>query len=108
VAPVIATTRAMVGDLATSADLVPFEADRAALYRAELQEKAPRVAQLAHEVSRGFARRTMAMVVPSLGLERQPLEAQRTVLFALAHLLGTPTATEPRHRRVLWDVKARA
>src|SRR5581483_1524982 len=82
--------------------------DRAALYRAELQEKAPRVAQLAHEVSRGFARRTMSMVVPSLGLERQPLEAQRTVLFALAHLLGTPTATEPRHRRVLWDVKARA
>jgi alpha-ketoglutarate-dependent taurine dioxygenase len=49
----------------------------------------------------------MAVVVPSLGLEDQPLERQRYVLFALGNLLGTPTATEPRDRRVLWDVKLR-
>jgi hypothetical protein len=40
-------------------------------------------------------------------LEDQPLELRRHVLFALGNLLGTPTATEPRDRRVLW-VKMRA
>jgi len=106
---VTAVTRNLVPGLKTSADLVPFseESGRADVYRAELCEKAPRVARLADYVSRRFENGTMAAVVPSLGLEGQPLELQRYVLFALGNLLGTPTATEPRHRRALWDVKVR-
>jgi hypothetical protein len=106
---VIATTRAVVPGLKTSADLVPFDEDsgRPDLYRAELYEKAPRVARLACDILRHFESGTMAAVVPSLGLEGQPLEVQRYILFALGNLLGTPTATEPRERRVLWDVKVR-
>ena len=106
---VMAVTRDLLPGLKTSADLVPFgeESGRAELYRAELYEKAPRVARLADDVSHRFESGTMAAVAPSLGLEDQPLELQRYVLFALGNLLGTPTATEPRDRRVLWDVKVR-
>ena len=76
-------------------------------YRARLRETAPRVADLAVRVRRLLDGGTMAAVAPSLGLEREPLEAQRYVLFALSQLLGAPTATGPRDRRVLWDVKVR-
>ena len=106
---VIAATRDFLPGLKTSADLVPFRevGGRADLYRAALREKAPRVACLADDVSRRFESGTMAAILPSLGVEDQPLECQRYVLFALGNLLGTPTATEPRDRRVLWDVKPR-
>ncbi|MDE2200578.1 MAG: TauD/TfdA family dioxygenase [Rhodospirillales bacterium] len=110
VSMVEAATRDLVPSLKSSADLVPVdeETDRVDLYRARLRKTAPRVAELADEVSRLFGNGTMAAVAPSLGLESQPLEAQRHVLFALSHLLGAPTATGPRDRRVLWDVKVRA
>ena len=109
ISKVMAVTRDLLPGLKTSADLVPFgeESGRAELYRAELYEKAPRVARLACDVSHRFESGTMAAVAPSLGLEDQPLELQRYVLFALGNLLGAPTATEPRDRRVLWDVKVR-
>lgn len=106
---VIAATRDFLPGLRTSVDLVPFPkvGGRADLYRAALREKAPRVASLADDVSRRFASGTIAAIVPSIGVEHQPLEWQRYILFALGNLLGTPTATEPRDRRVLWDVKLR-
>jgi len=107
---VVAANHDLVPDLKTSADLAPLDGEtgRLDLYRAQLRETAPLVAELADDVSRLFESRTMAAFAPSLGLERQPLEAQRHVLFALSHLLGAPTATGPRDRRVLWDVKVRA
>ena len=109
ISSVMAVTRDFVPGLKTSADLVPFDEEgRADLYRAELYERAPRAARLADDVSRRFENGIIAAVVPSLGLEDQSLELQRYVLFALGNLMGTPTATEPRDRRVLWDVKVRA
>ena len=110
VSGVVAATRDLVPNLKTSADLVPLDGEtgRAEHYRARLRETAPRVAEFAENVRRLFENGTMAAVAPSLGLERQPLEAQRHVLFALSQLLGAPTATGPRDRRVLWDVKVRA
>lgn len=107
---VMALTRDFVPGLKTSADLIPFseQGSQADMYRAELCEKAPRLAKLADCVSHRLEDGTMAVIVPSLGLEDQPLELGRYVLFALGNLLGTPTATEPRERRVLWDVKVRA
>lgn len=107
---VVAATRDLVPNLKTGADLVPLdeELDQVNLYRAHLRETAPRVAELTDNVRRLLGSGTMAAVAPSLGLERQPLEAQRHVLFAISQLLGTPTATGPRDRRVLWDVKVRA
>jgi alpha-ketoglutarate-dependent taurine dioxygenase len=107
---VIATTRGLVPDLASSAALAPFDEqeDKADRYRAELRERAPRVAGFAHEMARRFEQGTMAVLVPSLGIAALPLEIQRYALFALGYLLGTPTATEPRDRRVLWDVKVRS
>jgi len=107
---VVAATSDLLPGLKTSADLVPLDKDAAdlAAYRARLRETAPLVADLAAGVERLFKRGTMAAIAPSLGLERQPLEAQRHVLFALSQLLGAPTATGPRDRRVLWDVKVRA
>jgi hypothetical protein len=107
---VVATTRDLAPTLKTSADLTPLDEEpaRIDLYRARLRETAPRVADLAAGVRRLFENGTMAAVAPSLGLERQPLEAQRHVLFALSQLLGAPAATGPRDRRVLWDVKVRA
>lgn len=107
---VVAATCDLLPGLKTSADLVPLDVDapHIASYRAHLREAAPRVADLAARVECLFKRGTMAAVAPSLGIERQPLEAQRHVLFALSQLLGAPTATGPRDRRVLWDVKVRA
>ncbi len=107
---VVAATRDLLPALKSSVDLVPLDADAAGVapYRARLRETAPLVADVAASVQRLFESGTMAAVAPSLGLERQPLEAQRHVLFALSQLMGAPTATGPRDRRVLWDVKVRA
>ncbi len=105
----MATTREVAPECEDSADLTPMdkESGLAELYRARLHETAPRISALAEVVSRRLANRDMAVIAPSLGVAQCALEQQRFVLFALSHLLGTPTATEPRTRRVLWDVKPR-
>lgn len=107
---VVAAAHEFLPALKSSADLEPLDEKTAQvdLYRAHLREAAPRVAALATNVKRLLESGTMAAVAPSLGIERQSLEAQRHLLFALSQLLGAPTATGPRDRRVLWDVKVRA
>ncbi|MBV1706741.1 MAG: TauD/TfdA family dioxygenase [Hyphomicrobiales bacterium] len=104
-----ATTREFAPEFADSADLTPMDnvSGLAGLYRARLRETTPRIFALAEVVSRRLANRDMAVIVPSLGVAHYALGEQRFVLFALSHLLGSPTATEPRTRRVLWDVKPR-
>jgi len=106
---VVAATSDLLPRLQSSADLVPLDEATVPVdaYRAHLRQVAPLVAELADDVTRLLERNTMAAVAPTLGIERQPLEAQRHVLFALSYLMGSPTATGPRDRRVLWDVKVR-
>lgn len=92
------------GDVA-SAELPPPR-DPAGL-RVRLREVAPRLTALTDRIRRAFADdEPCAVLIPELGLGEMDIDDKRKGVFALAVLLGNPTANIP-FDRVLWDVKDR-
>lgn len=78
--------------------------DPAAL-RARFQKVAPRLTALTDRVRRTFDEdQPAAVMIPKLGLEAAEVDEKRKGAFALAVLLGDPTANIP-FDNVLWDVK---
>ncbi|MGE4482733.1 MAG: TauD/TfdA family dioxygenase [Acidocella sp.] len=77
------------------------------MLRAMVVEQAPQIFSFAQTVKIHLLQGAMAVHVEKLGLQDLPLELRQCCLFVLGCLLGEPTATDPRERRVLWDVKAR-
>jgi hypothetical protein len=73
----------------------------------ELQRELSKVATLAHlrEGLRGLG--AHGVVLSNLGLQGLPEARRNGALYALALMLGYPTSTDQRTRRVAWDVKAR-
>jgi hypothetical protein len=93
------------GDFAGE-DLTPPR-DPAAL-RARLREVAPRLAALTDRIRRAFDHdEASGVMIPELGLGEAELDDKRKGAFALAVLLGDPTANIP-FDHVLWDVRSRA
>jgi hypothetical protein len=77
--------------------------DPAAL-RARLREIAPRLAALTDRIQRAFdVDRACAVLIPEVGLGERSVDDKRKGIFALATLLGDPTANIP-FDHVLWDV----
>jgi hypothetical protein len=92
------------GDVAGE-DLAPPR-DPAAL-RARLREVAPRLAALTDRIRRAFDHDQAAgVLIPELGLGEADLDGKRKGAFALAVLLGDPTANIP-FNHVIWDVRNR-
>ena len=80
--------------------------DPAAL-RARLREVAPRLAELTDRIRSTFdVDEACAVMVPELGLRELGIDDKRKCVFALAALLGDPTANIPLDC-VVWDVKNR-
>jgi Taurine catabolism dioxygenase TauD, TfdA family len=80
--------------------------DPAAL-RARLREVAPRLAALTDRIRRAFDHdQAAAVLIPELGLGEADLDGKRKGAFALAVLLGDPTANIP-FNHVIWDVRDR-
>jgi alpha-ketoglutarate-dependent taurine dioxygenase len=80
--------------------------DPAAL-RARLREVAPRLTGLTDRIRSAFdVDEACAVMVPELGLRELGIDDKRKCVFALAVLLGDPTANIP-FDQVLWDVKDR-
>jgi hypothetical protein len=80
--------------------------DPAAL-RARLREVAPRLTELTDHIRSAFDDdEACAVMVPELGLRALGIDDKRKCIFALAVLLGDPTANIP-FDQVLWDVKNR-
>lgn len=78
--------------------------DPAAL-RARLQEAAPRLTALTDRIRRTFDEdQPAAVMIPKLGLGTATVDEKRKGAFALAVLLGDPTANVP-FDNVLWDVQ---
>jgi hypothetical protein len=78
--------------------------DPAAL-RARFQEAAPRLTALTDRIRRTFDEdQPAAVMIPKLGLGAAEVDEKRKGAFALAVLLGDPTANIP-FDHVLWDVK---
>jgi hypothetical protein len=78
--------------------------DPAAL-RARFQEVAPRLTALTDRIRRTFDEdQPAAVMIPKLGLGAAGVDEKRKGTFALAVLLGDPTANIP-FDNVLWDVK---
>jgi hypothetical protein len=76
--------------------------------RARLREAAPALTALADRIRRAFDDdRACAVLIPELGLGGLEIDDRRTGVFALAVLLGDPTANIP-FDQVLWDVRNRA
>jgi alpha-ketoglutarate-dependent taurine dioxygenase len=74
--------------------------------RSELRVAAPRLTGLADRLRTAFdVNDACAVLIPRLGLAEAGLEAQRKGVFALAALLGTPTANLP-YDQVIWDVRS--
>lgn len=73
----------------------------------ELQRELSGVATLAHlrESLRGLG--AHGVVLHKLGLQGLPEARRNAALYALTLMLGYPTSTDQRTRRVAWDVKAR-
>jgi hypothetical protein len=91
-------------DLAGEALTPPH--DPAAL-RARLREVAPRLTELTDRIRSAFDDdEACAVTVPELGLGELGIDDKRKGVFALAVLLGDPTANIP-FGHVLWDVKNR-
>jgi alpha-ketoglutarate-dependent taurine dioxygenase len=85
---------------------LPEPADPAAL-RSQLRRVAPALAAICDRVRAAFdADGAAAVLVPRLGLAGVDLDEQRKAVFALAALLGDPSANLP-FDHVLWDVKNR-
>ncbi|MFD1649763.1 TauD/TfdA family dioxygenase [Pseudonocardia alaniniphila] len=83
-------------------DLAPPR-DPAAL-RARLREVAPRLAAITARIRRAFDHDQAAgVLIPELGLGEADLDGKRKGAFALAVLLGDPTANIP-FSHVIWDV----
>jgi hypothetical protein len=75
--------------------------------RARLREVAPQLTALTDRIRRGFDDdRACAVLIPELGLGGLEIDDKRKGVFALAVLLGDPTANIP-FDRVLWDVRNR-
>jgi hypothetical protein len=75
--------------------------------RARVHEVAPQLAALTGRIRRAFDDdQACAVMVPELGLGDLGIDDQRTGVFALAVLLGDPTANIP-FDQVLWDVRNR-
>ena len=80
--------------------------DPAAL-RARLRQAAPRLTALTDRIRRAFDDdQAAAVMIPELGLGEAGVDGKSKGAFALAVLLGDPTANIPLDR-VLWDVKNR-
>ncbi|GAA1252091.1 hypothetical protein GCM10009609_14280 [Pseudonocardia aurantiaca] len=80
--------------------------DPAAL-RARLREVAPRLTTLTDRIRSAFdVDEACAVMVPDLGLRELGIDDKRKCVFALAALLGDPTANIPLDC-VVWDVKNR-
>lgn len=82
----------------------PSDADA---LRAGLARHASQLIELANEMREALEGDYSALIVPSMGLAHLPLHMRSALLFALSVGLGTPTATDKVHRRVVWDVKMR-
>ena len=80
--------------------------DPAAL-RARLREVAPRLTELTDRIRSAFdVDEACAVLLPELGLRELGIDDKRKCVFALAALLGDPTANIP-FDHVLWDVTNR-
>jgi hypothetical protein len=80
--------------------------DPAAL-RARLREVAPRLTELTDRIRSAFdVDEACAVMLPELGLSELGIDDKRRCVFALAVLLGDPTANLP-FDQVFWDVKNR-
>jgi hypothetical protein len=87
-------------------EALPPPRDPAGL-RARLREVAPQLTALTDRIRRAFADdRACAVLIPELGLGGRDIDDKRKGVFALAVLLGDPTANIP-FDRVLWDVQNR-
>jgi alpha-ketoglutarate-dependent taurine dioxygenase len=89
-----------------AAEALPPPRDPAGL-RARLREVAPQLTALTDRIRRAFDDdRACAVLIPELGLGGLGIDEKRKGVFALAVLLGDPTANIP-FDRVLWDVRNR-
>jgi hypothetical protein len=80
--------------------------DPAAL-RARLREVAPQLAAVTDRIRRAFDHDHAAgVLIPELGLGEADVDGKRKGAFALAVLLGDPTANIP-FNHVIWDVRNR-
>jgi hypothetical protein len=87
-------------------DTVPPPPDPAMLRR-RLRAAAPRLARLTAQIADAFdLDRACAVLVPGLSLAEQSIDDQRIGVFALAALLGDPTANIP-FSHAIWDVRNR-
>jgi alpha-ketoglutarate-dependent taurine dioxygenase len=90
------------GDVAGEALTPPH--DPAGL-RAQLRTVAPRLTALTDRIRRAFdIDQACSVLIPELGLGRLEIDDKRKGVFALAVLLGDPTANIPVDQ-VLWDVR---
>jgi hypothetical protein len=73
----------------------------------ELRAELSRVATLAHLREGLLGLQAHGVVLHGLGLRDLPEARRNAALYALTLMLGYPTSTDQRTRRVAWDVKAR-
>ena len=106
-AAAIAMATAAKAAVDDAADLEPLDSQGLGSYRRQLAEIAPRLCDFAQAVKIRLLCGATVVEADHIGLEELPLGPKRQVLFALANLIGEPTATDPYKRRVLWDVKPR-
>jgi alpha-ketoglutarate-dependent taurine dioxygenase len=107
VTAIIMATSQVKPALENPLELDPLDPRDLTPYRQRLAELAPELFHFARAVKIRLLCGAMAVQVEDLGLKDFTLETKRYLLFALANLIGEGTATDPRQRRVLWDVKPR-
>lgn len=89
------------------AELKPLNGGALHLYRQYVETCAPGLAAFARSVRRLLWQGVQIVHIRGLGMADADIASKRHLLYALAHLVGRPTATDPRDRRALWDIKAR-
>jgi alpha-ketoglutarate-dependent taurine dioxygenase len=88
-------------------EIDPLDPGDVGPYRQRLAAVAPELFRFARAVRIRLLCGAIVVQVDDLGLKGLPHETKSYLLFALANLIGETTATDPKRRRVLWDVRPR-
>lgn len=104
---VVHLNRRMKPGIGEAEFLDPMTGEQLHLYRRYLETCAPGLAAFARSVRLLLWQGAQVIGVDKLDIAEAEIDEKRHILYALAHLIGRPTATDPRDRKALWDIKAR-
>src|SRR6516165_6398370 len=107
ISQILASLGDVMPNIADPSELTPLSGNSLYRFRRLLEEKCPNLAEWSDSISSRLNLGQAGVRIDHLGLSGATLDEKRYFLYAFACLIGRPTGTDAKSRKVLWDVKAR-